>query len=335
MSCFKPLTAWRGEIGASGKRSVLFKPGEAPPGLSSFKCPCGQCFGCRLDYSYDWATRCVCESQMHKDNCLVLLTYEKLPPDGSLQLSDWRAFVKRLARKVGKFRYFHAGEYGTRNGRPHDHALLFGINFPDRKYFKTSSAGFPLYRSAILESAWSFGHASVGDCSFESAGYLARYLMEKPTITRRIVDENGIVVGRSYSDQAVKKYGEIIDRQTGEITLQRRPEYLTMSRNPGIGESWLRKYWGDIYPHDYMLLQSGSRMPPPRYFDNKVEEWGLVDMARIKMLRSSRCQKREEVWNDVLQKMQLLDVNRDDRLAVMEEVKKASLSLYNTERGAL
>lgn len=263
------------------------------------------------------------------------MTYEKLPPDEGLQLSDWRSFVKRLSRKVGKFRYFHAGEYGSRNGRPHDHAILFGVSFNDRKFFKTSQAGFPLYKSSLLEETWGKGFATVSEVSFEYAGYLARYLMEKPTLTKAVKDDDGITVGRTYTDQAIAKYGERVNQRTGEITLARRPEYLTMSRRPGIGESWLRKYWRDVYPHDFFTSFDGRKSPPPRYFDNKVAEWNLVDMEKIKLHRIDRCQKTEEVWSDVLQKMQVLDVNRDDRLAVMEEVKRAQLGLYNSERGAM
>ena len=40
--------------------------------------PCGQCMACRLNKSRDWATRCVLEAKMHKDNCFVTLTYKDL-----------------------------------------------------------------------------------------------------------------------------------------------------------------------------------------------------------------------------------------------------------------
>ena len=335
MPCFKPLTAWRGDVLVSGKRSVVFKSGESPPALSVFpqKLPCSQCIGCRLDYSYDWAVRCVCEAQMHKENCLILLTYDDkhLPGNGSLRLDHWQSFMKRLRKEVGPVRHFHAGEYGTRNRRPHDHALLFGFDFKDKVFFKNSAAGFPLYRSALLERLWSKGHCSVGQMSFESAGYLARYLMDKPTLTRQVKDENGVVVGRDFTDAALAKYGEA-DLVTGELKMVRRPEYLTMSRRPGIGKTWFEKYWRDVYPHDYFLLK-GKKMPPPRYFDSLYEKMNSVDMERIKLHRVSRCTKKEEVWNKFLEKYQLLDVARDDRLNAREIVKEAQVSLYKNERG--
>lgn len=335
MPCFSPLTAFRGYVGDSGKRAVVFKAGESPPSLSVFpqKLPCGQCFGCRLDYSYDWAVRCTCEAQMHKENSMILLTYEKLPENGSLQLSDWQNFMKTLRMEVGPVRHFHAGEYGDNNKRPHDHALLFGYDFKDKKFFKMSKAGYPLYTSEFLTSLWRKGHCTVANVSFESAGYLARYLMDKPTLTRQVKDDNGLVIGRTWTDRALAKYGSLVDTETGELVLLRRPEYLTMSRRPGIGESWLRKFWRDVYPHDWFMLKSGSKMPPPRYFDKKMEEWKLVDMNKIKLDRIARCDSKEEVWNKFLQKFQMLDLHRDERLKVAEVVKRAQLALHNSTRG--
>lgn len=341
MPCFKPLTAWRGSVGESGKRSVVFKASDASPGLSVLdqKLPCGQCVGCRLDYSYDWAVRCVCEAQMHKQNSLILLTYEKVPPDGSLQLLDWQNFMKALRKAVGPVRHFHAGEYGTQNGRPHDHALLFGYDFPDKVYFKMAASGHRLYRSKILEKLWNKGNCSVGEMSFDSAGYLARYLLDKPTLTRQVKDDVGNVIGRTFTDKAISKYGVKVDFKTGEEVLLRRPEYLTMSRGGrdgrGIGYSWFQKFRVDVFPRDYMVLDGGRKMPPPRYFDSLYEAENPLDMKRIKLARLSRCTKKEDVWNQFLEKFQLLDVARDDRLRVREVVKEAQLALYNSrDRGA-
>ena len=40
--------------------------------------PCGQCIGCRIDYSKQWATRCMLESQYHDENYFLTLTYDEL-----------------------------------------------------------------------------------------------------------------------------------------------------------------------------------------------------------------------------------------------------------------
>jgi len=309
MPCFKPLSAWRGEFGISGKRSVVFKSGEASPALSVFeqKLPCGQCIGCRLDYALDWAVRCTCEVQVHERSCFITLTYDPdfVPSGGSLSLRHWQLFMKDLRRLVGPVRHFHAGEYGSMNGRPHDHALLFGYDFPDRKFLKTTDAGSRIYTSDILSKLWGKGFCCIGDANFESAGYLARYLIGRPTLRSRVYGEGGEVLGSSWTPEAIARYGEKVDVKSGEVVLCRRPEYLTMSRRPGIAYDWFKLYRSDVFPRDYMLMRGGFKMPPPRYFDSLYELENPVDMARIKRARMARCGVKEEVWNKFLDKFQL------------------------------
>jgi len=96
MACFHPLTAYRsfdGQIRFDEKRN-----GEP------LELPCGQCIGCRLERSREWAIRMVHEASMHEDNCFITLTYapEYLPPDGSLVKSDFQKFMKRLRKQVKK-----------------------------------------------------------------------------------------------------------------------------------------------------------------------------------------------------------------------------------------
>lgn len=344
MPCYHPLTAWRGPLLPSGKRSVVFKPGESTAGLVAFpqKLPCGQCFGCRLDYSLDWATRCMCEAQMHMDNCFITLTYadEFLPAShshrcrrlvdkinkvyedyvlncarGSLCVYEFQTFMKRLRKKVGPVRFYHAGEYGEEYGRPHYHALLFGYNFPDRVPFKVTGSGEQIDTSQLLSSLWGKGYASVGNVTFESAAYVARYCMKKMTGN-----------GARKEDKSGLAHYDRVDESTGEV-VSVKPEYVTMSRRPGIARAWFDKFQTDVYPHDYSVVRGGVKMPPPRYFDGLYEKLEPELMKRIKLTRVSRCTKFEWVWNDKLQKLQKLDVNRDERLMDMELVKKAKVSL--------
>lgn len=346
MPCYHPIPAWQGEILPSGKRGMVFKVGSSEPALSilEHKLPCGQCIGCRLDYALDWAVRCVHEMQMHESNCFVTCTYDKMPPDESLQLEHWQLFMKLIRNEFGPTRHFHAGEYGSENGRPHDHALLFGIDFADKKTFTKTQAGSWIYVSDKLSGLWkkassTGGYCSLGEVTFESAGYLARYLIGRPTLRRKVKDSYGnYVVGsdglfvREWTDEAIARYGERIDRKTGEIVLAKRPEYLTMSRNPGIGATWFEKYWSDVYPHDYVRIRGDVKMPPPRTYDVWYEKKNPVDMRRIKMERLSRNQKLEEVWSDELQKIQLLDSHSPWRLKVMEEVKAAQVAFLKKSK---
>jgi hypothetical protein len=49
------------------------------------------------------------------------------------------------------------------------------------------------------------------------------------------------------------------------------PEYATMSRHPGIGLEWYKKYKSDCFPSDY-LIRNGSKLPVPKYYLDKLEE---------------------------------------------------------------
>jgi len=203
---------------------------------------------------------------MHDDNCFLTLTYadEKLPAYGSLDRDAVPKFMKRLRKSGVKARYFQCGEYGDK-GRPHYHVCLFGHAFPDREYARESKAGFPLYRSPALERLWRDGFSDIGDLTFESAAYCARYVMKKITGAR-----------------AEEHYARV-DEETGEVVYL-EPEYATMSRNPGLGASWFERFRAEVYPSDTVLVR-GRLSRPPRYYDSKL---GDADLAAIRARRFVR-----------------------------------------------
>ncbi|AXL15261.1 replication initiator protein [Microviridae sp.] len=259
--------------------------------------PCGQCIGCRLERSRQWAIRCSHEAQMYVDNSFITLTYddEHLPTNGSLNLPDFQKFIKKL-RKVGPFRYYHCGEYGEKTFRPHYHACLFGFDFPDKKLYKTTKHGHPLYNSELLDKKWGLGHAVIGEVTFESAAYCARYIMKKI---------NG--------DQSEDHYSrDQIDPETGEIkTIHLKPEYTTMSRNPGIGSGWMEKFLSDVYPNDFVVM-NGKKMRPPKYYDG-LYEITSEDGAKINKRKRRTAAKAHN------------ENNTPDRLKAREEVQAARL----------
>lgn len=150
----------------------------------SLSLPCGQCIGCRLEYSRQWAIRCMHESTLHDQSCFITLTYsdDNLPEHGTLILRDFQLFMKRLRFEFSnvKIRFYHCGEYGEKFGRPHYHALLFGIDFEaDRTLYSQSKQGSKLYVSDTLNKLWNKGFATIGNITFESAAYVARYVVKK------------------------------------------------------------------------------------------------------------------------------------------------------------
>ena len=57
---------------------------------------------------------------------------------------------------------------------------------------------------------------------------------------------------------------------TGEI-VKVDPEFGVMSRRPGIGRTYLRAHWRDIYPRDFVTIE-GREFKPPRYYDKWMEQ---------------------------------------------------------------
>lgn len=62
---------------------------------------------------------------------------------------------------------------------------------------------------------------------------------------------------------------EALDKSTGLIT-RMKPEYITMSRRPGLGYDWFQKYKKDVYPGDFIIID-GKRHKPPGYYDLLME----------------------------------------------------------------
>ena len=292
MACFHPLKAFRTAGG-----EIIFNPHRQDT-VADLTLPCGQCVGCRLERSRQWAIRCVHEASLHKDNCFITLTYapEHLPADNSLNYRDFQLFMKRLRKRFpeSKIRFYMCGEYGENFGRPHFHACLFNWNFPDRKLFFTSKHGDKVYRSDTLEELWPFGLCSIGEVTFKSAAYVARYIMKKVT-----------------GQRAFAHYHEVdsdgVSRETPRV-----PEFTKMSLKPGIGSDWLDKYKSDVYPHDYVIV-NGKKVKPPRYYDKKYMKSDPYDYDELEFHRFSRAREK-------------LHDNTPERLAVREEVLQAKLS---------
>lgn len=265
MPCFSPLPGYRSRsVGSSGKRGITFNVKEGFIDLP-VDIPCGQCVGCRLERSRQWAVRCIHEASLYSENCFLTLTLSDafLPAGGSLDKSLFQKFMKRLRKQFSgrRIRFFHCGEYGEQYGRPHYHACLFGFDFPDKVPWMERK-GFQVWRSPILEQLWPFGRCEIGSVTFESAAYVARYIMKKVT-----------------GPSAKAYYGELA------------PEYVTMSRRPGIGQPWLDKYMSEVYPADSVVIR-GKLMKPPRFYDGKYEL--LFGPESLELARERRRKRRRE-----------------------------------------
>lgn len=324
MPCYHPITAWRARtVNPSGKRGLVFSKSEGFEDME-VQIPCGHCWGCRLDHSYQWAVRCMHEASLHQNNCFITLTYdnEHLPADRGLHLEHFQDFFKRLRSrftprcpfpsghpereswlKKHTIKYYHSGEYGEKFARPHYHACLFNFDFPDKVFFKTLPSGFPVYVSDTLTDLWPYGFHTIGGVTFESAAYVARYVMKKRTGTRPFVAKDPYTGEKREYENSLEFY-EQIDYETGEITY-RKPEYSTMSRRPGIAKGWYDLYKGDCFPHDYVMI-NGKKSKVPKYYLNQFELENSEEFRMLKLRRKAAA---------------LLRPLTSDRLEVMEKVK--------------
>lgn len=268
MPCYSPLRAfYTAEKGVSGKRGITFDRNASFSG-EPLRLPCGQCIGCRLDRSLQWAVRCMHEKQLYSESSFVTLTYnnESLPEGGTLVKRDHQLFMKRLRKEYGNgIRFYMCGEYGAVNKRPHYHYIFFNKDFADKKYYAQAKRGEKLYTSEKLSELWPYGFNVIGDVTMESCAYVARYVVEKIT---------GEKANAHY--QCVTADGVIVDRV---------PEFTCMSRRPGIGSDWYGAF--GVHSHksgDYAVMD-GKRVRMPRFYDVRYE---VVDSAGMEMLKKRR-----------------------------------------------
>ena len=155
MQCLNPLVV---------KNPNLFVNGDM---RQTILVPCGHCIACRIARSREWAVRLLHESEFWDDFCFVTLTYDDehltFP---SLVPRDLTLFFKKLRKDLGdrKIKYYACGEYGDRFGRPHYHAIIFGLSPKDKK---------------LIDDNWQKGFVKIGCVTYDSCRYVAGYVQKK------------------------------------------------------------------------------------------------------------------------------------------------------------
>lgn len=269
MPCNDPIRGWRaaGGVVTFNKKNSLGFAAEVP---------CGRCMGCRVDRTSMWTTRLMHEAQTTREDgklsSFITLTFDNahLPKNGSLDPRHWQLFAKRLRRKIGSYRYYHAAEYGEDVGqRPHHHAIIFGYGFVrDRIFLKNNKQGHPLWISPELTKLWGNGACSVGEVTAESCRYVAKYSLKRITGDRADAHYQG-----------------------------RRPEFATMSLNPAIGKRWLEKWGMDVYPSDETIV-AGRHVKTPVYYDKQLAKVDGILLREIKLRRRQQARERTPEQRD-------------------------------------
>lgn len=277
--------------------------------------PCGKCIGCRLEYSRQWANRCVLESLDHpretnwfltltfNDNCLK--DYVNDRGFATVRTDDITTFMKALRGRwstqhnVDGIRFFGASEYGDESMRPHYHILVFGLPLYDLVKYKNNFQGDVIYSSEELDHVWKRGFVRVAEFNWNTAAYTARYVMKKANgMNACFYDALGI-----------------------------EPEKTRMSRMPGIGQGYLEKHIHEIYELDEIVLpaSAGGKLQvisPPKYYDRKLESIDPVWLARLKADRNRVAELRAQAAG------QQHGYDPYEYLAIQEESKLTSLNVF-------
>ena len=314
MSCFNAREAWwckwtdrngetQSKIYFRHDHAMIMSNKECCFFYEEIKVPCGKCIGCCLDKANDWATRCWAESKQWSENCFITLTYRnsELPEDKCLCKKDVQDFFKRLRWHVkgtdywdnpqtgeheNPIRYLLCGEYGpnpkdreiTPFGRPHYHALIFNWKPKDLKPYKVNYNGDMLYKSKELTKIWGKGFVIVGNLTYQSACYVARYVSKK-----------------IFKDP---KHADLIGIQK---------EFILSSRKGGLG----LKYWKDnkekIINNGGIFIKIGDKVKLkniPRYY---MRKWDEEEDLEIDFYKVEKMQKGKERWKEILSRTDLTE----------------------------
>lgn len=258
MTCFRPL--------------VLKKDGQRRPSdvvVGTDRVPCGHCVGCRYDRSRDWGTRCHDESLCHSDSVFVTCTYEDKWLPLTLEPAVLSGFLKRLRHSM-RFRFFAVGEYGGRFGRPHYHALLFGVSLA-----RDVSAGGSSYENWEVSRAWSRGRVVCDSVTPASCAYVAGYVWKK--------------LGRE-----LPRGAEVCDGETGEL-VRWQPPFARMSLRPAIGLPYLSRFGSELCSG--FRVVDGAKRPLPRYYREWLKANRPADWCRLARERAALFDS-PEFWDD-------------------------------------
>lgn len=178
----------------------------------------------------------------------ITLTYddEHLPADHSLHVEELQKFFKRLRKNYGeKIRYFACGEYGEKVrtffdikgqgealGRPHYHAIVFGL-------------GNDTFSKDCVKKSWKncnwsmFQDSKVfGSVTYDSCRYVSDYIFKKYD-----------------SEKGKEVYGE-------------RHSPFKVGSN-GLGKSYLDEYAEQLKTQQFIMLR-GHKVNLPRYYRLKL-----------------------------------------------------------------
>lgn len=232
--------------------------------------PCGKCPPCKMRRVNSWVFRLLEEEKVSSSSHFVTLTYDTrfvpISDNGFMTLvkKDFQLYMKRLRKLcVGReLKYYAVGEYGSKNKRPHYHAIIF--NCPNFEFFADawSLDGVPI------------GGVHVGSVSGDSIAYTMKYIDKQGDFRAHSRDDRlkefalmSKGLGKSYLTCSVVNYHK------ADISRL----YVT---RPGGFKSAMPKYYRDrIYTeqekiNQVVLIQSAVSEQERKDYDAFYEAYG-------------------------------------------------------------
>lgn len=322
MSCYHPIFGIRtGLINPdTGKERIRivdpYTCSQAPKDRQ-LQLPCGRCVGCRLDKSREWANRGMLELKYHDSAYFCTFTYDDahVPvgyavdpltgeafPAQTLVPRDFTLLMKRIRRRFESdtIRFLGCGEYGRESMRPHYHAILYGLHLNDLEFYKQNFQGDVYYNSPSLSSCWcdsngvDIGYVVVAPVTWETIAYVARYNVKKR---------------HNFSADEYRKLGM-------------EPEFVRMSRRPGLGRQYFDDHEDEIFKYEFINLSTekkGLKFRPPKYFERLYEE---RHPHALDALKKTRQEIGEASFNT---KMAQTSLNGSELLSLAETVKEKQI----------
>ena len=336
MACYHPLHAFKTGVTSKGKDKYKITSGDIERiewfegrkvaidhwNENYIEIPCGKCIGCRLDYSRQWANRCMLEAKQYEHNAFITLTYEDasltynngadrktgevtkvptlVPEELTKFMKDLRRYYKYHYGEEG-IRFYACGEYGSKSDRPHFHIIVFNLNIRDKEYLFTNNSHDKIYTSEIIRKIWGKGHVTIGDVTWNSAAYTARYVMKK-------------IKGKD-----AKNYYELL----GIV-----PEFTRMSRREGIARNYYENNKSKIYELDEIIIANkkglAQKIKPCKYYDNLYDIENHEFMKKLKEKRKTEAEYAMaiQLGKTDLTKEQYMEMKERKKIAQIEKLKR-------------
>lgn len=206
--------------------------------------PCGRCPPCKKRRVDGWVFRLLQEDKVSTSAHFVTLTYEPkfvpISPNGFMTLDKdaFPLYMKRLRKlTTNKLKYYACGEYGTKNKRPHYHAIIF--NVPDAEMFY----------EAWKKDGQHFGQVVVGEVTGNSIAYTMKYIDKGPNV-----------------EGLFKGWKPFVGRD------DRLKEFALMSKGMGLSycTDRIKRYHKDDLSRTYITVDGGYKIAMPRYYKDKI-----------------------------------------------------------------